>query len=120
MLAEIIGGYLADSLALLADAGHMFSDAAALGLSLFAAWIAQRPPTPQAQLRLLPGRDSGRAGQRRHADRDLDRDLHRSLPSFDMRRRKVAGPLMVSIAAGGLVVNIAGLADPAAAASRKA
>ena len=47
MLAEVVGGYMADSLALLADAGHMFSDAAALGLSLFAAWIAQRPPTPQ-------------------------------------------------------------------------
>ncbi len=43
MFAEIIGGYLADSLALLADAGHMFSDVAALGLSLFATWISQRP-----------------------------------------------------------------------------
>ncbi len=38
---------MADSLALWADAGHMFSDAAALGLSLFAAWIAQRPATPE-------------------------------------------------------------------------
>ena len=47
MVAEIIGGLLANSLALLADAGHMFSDAAALGLSLFAAWIAGRPATPQ-------------------------------------------------------------------------
>src|SRR6478609_5556175 len=47
MVAEIVGGYLSDSLALLADAGHMFSDAAALALSLFAAWIAARPPTPQ-------------------------------------------------------------------------
>lgn len=44
MAAEAIGGWLANSLALLADAGHMFSDAAALGLSLFALWIAQRPP----------------------------------------------------------------------------
>jgi cobalt-zinc-cadmium efflux system protein len=45
MLAEIIGGLLTNSLALLADAGHMFSDAAALGLSLFALRIAERPPT---------------------------------------------------------------------------
>lgn len=45
--AEIFGSWLADSLALWADAGHMFSDAAALGLSLFAAWIAQRPATPE-------------------------------------------------------------------------
>ena len=51
MVAEIVGGYLSDSLALLADAGHMFSDAAALALSLFAAWIAARPPTPQHRFR---------------------------------------------------------------------
>ena len=45
MVAEIVGGLLTGSLALLADAGHMLSDAAALGLSLFAAWLAVRPPT---------------------------------------------------------------------------
>ena len=47
MLAEIIGGLAANSLALLADAGHMFSDAAALGLSLVAVMLAQRPATAQ-------------------------------------------------------------------------
>ncbi len=47
MVAELVGGWLSNSLALLADAGHMFSDAAALGLSLFAAWIVRRPPTAQ-------------------------------------------------------------------------
>ncbi|HEX3871445.1 MAG TPA: cation diffusion facilitator family transporter [Pirellulales bacterium] len=46
MVAEIVGGYLADSLALLADAGHMLADVAALALSLAALWIAERPPTP--------------------------------------------------------------------------
>ena len=45
MLAELIGGLIANSLALIADAGHMVSDAAALGLGLFAMWIAQRPHT---------------------------------------------------------------------------
>lgn len=43
MGAEIVGGLLTNSLALLADAGHMFSDAAALGLALFALWFARRP-----------------------------------------------------------------------------
>ncbi|MBD0319048.1 MAG: cation transporter, partial [Gemmatimonadetes bacterium] len=43
MLAEAVGGYVAGSLALLADAGHMLSDVGALALSLFAAWIAHRP-----------------------------------------------------------------------------
>lgn len=47
MVAEVVGGILAHSLALLADAGHMLSDAAALGLALFAAWIARRPPSPR-------------------------------------------------------------------------
>jgi|HigsolmetaAR201D_1030396.scaffolds.fasta_scaffold01016_12 cation diffusion facilitator family transporter len=46
MVAEIIGGLWTNSLALLADASHMGTDAAALGLSLFAVWIAQRPATP--------------------------------------------------------------------------
>jgi cobalt-zinc-cadmium efflux system protein len=46
MVAEIVGGLLTNSLALLADAGHMASDAAALCLSLFALWVADsRPPS---------------------------------------------------------------------------
>jgi cobalt-zinc-cadmium efflux system protein len=44
-LVEAVGGWWADSLALLGDAGHMLSDAAALGLAAFAAWIGRRPPT---------------------------------------------------------------------------
>ncbi len=47
MVAELVGGVLSGSLALLADAGHMLSDAASLGLALFALWIAARPPTAQ-------------------------------------------------------------------------
>ena len=46
MVAEALGGWWSHSLALLADAGHMLSDVAALGLSLFAAWISRRAPTP--------------------------------------------------------------------------
>jgi cobalt-zinc-cadmium efflux system protein len=45
LVVEVVGGILANSLALLADAGHMLSDVGALGLSLLAlAWTA-RPPT---------------------------------------------------------------------------
>ncbi|MFC2025152.1 cation diffusion facilitator family transporter [Chloroflexota bacterium] len=46
MVAEVIGGILSNSLALLADAGHMLVDALALGLALFAINIARRPATP--------------------------------------------------------------------------
>ena len=40
---EIASAFLAGSLALLADAGHMLTDAAALGGALFASWVAARP-----------------------------------------------------------------------------
>ncbi|MDH5728036.1 MAG: cation diffusion facilitator family transporter [Gammaproteobacteria bacterium] len=42
---EVAGGLWADSLALLGDASHMFSDTFALGLALFAAWLAKKPPS---------------------------------------------------------------------------
>ena len=45
MIAEVIGGWLTGSLALLADAGHMLADVAALALALIAAWFASRPAT---------------------------------------------------------------------------
>lgn len=44
---EVFAGLVAGSLALLADAAHMLSDGLALGLALFAAWLAQRPATPE-------------------------------------------------------------------------
>src|SRR5687768_15640169 len=46
-IVELAASLLAGSLALLADAGHMFSDALALGLALFAAWLARRPATAE-------------------------------------------------------------------------
>ncbi len=45
MLVEFIGGLLTNSLALMADAGHMLTDAAALALSTFALWFSSRPAT---------------------------------------------------------------------------
>lgn len=43
LIAEVVGGLLSNSLALLSDAGHMFSDVVAQGLSLAALLIAARP-----------------------------------------------------------------------------
>ncbi len=45
MIAEVAGGLISNSLALLGDAGHMFTDIFSLGLSLFAIKMAQRPST---------------------------------------------------------------------------
>src|SRR5438552_19169105 len=44
MVVEALGGFMANSLALMSDAAHMMADAAAIGLPLFALRIASRPP----------------------------------------------------------------------------
>src|SRR5438270_1088027 len=47
-IVEIVGGWLAGSLALLSDAGHMVTDVAALAVALFAQHLARRPPSRKA------------------------------------------------------------------------
>jgi cobalt-zinc-cadmium efflux system protein len=108
MVAEAVGGWLSHSLALLADAGHMLSDVAALGLSLFAAWISRRPPTPArsygfyrteilaalinaATLIAISVWIFVEAYRRLHAPPE------------------VAGGMLMVIATGGLFVNLAGM-----------
>lgn len=44
-LLELVGGWWTNSLALLSDAAHMFTDVAALGLGWFALWMSERPPS---------------------------------------------------------------------------
>ena len=44
-LGEALGGWWTGSLALVSDAGHMFTDAGALMLGALAAWMARRPPS---------------------------------------------------------------------------
>ncbi|HXH89507.1 MAG TPA: cation diffusion facilitator family transporter [Gaiellaceae bacterium] len=46
-VAEVIGGVLTGSLALLADAGHMLSDTGSIAVALVAIWLARRPATAQ-------------------------------------------------------------------------
>src|SRR4028118_1937393 len=60
LAVEVVGGLLTGSLALLADAGHMASDAVSLGLALFAVWLAERPASPQPRLRGKGARQGGR------------------------------------------------------------
>ena len=108
MVAEVVGGLLTNSLALLADAGHMLSDAAALALSLFAIWIAQKPPTP------------------RHTYGYYRTEILAALVNgatlvaisiyifYEAYQRigeppEVQGALMMGIATGGLLINLIGL-----------
>ena len=44
MILEILGGFITNSIALLSDAGHMFTHAFAIGISLLATTIARKPP----------------------------------------------------------------------------
>ena len=47
MLAEVVGGVISGSLALLSDAGHMVTDAMSIALALFAMKVADRPPSAE-------------------------------------------------------------------------
>ena len=47
MLAEVVGGILSGSLALIADAGHMLTDALAIGMAFAAMWMAERSATAE-------------------------------------------------------------------------
>jgi cobalt-zinc-cadmium efflux system protein len=51
MAVEVIGGLWTGSLALLADAAHMLTDAGGLALALIAVRFAERPTTPQRSAR---------------------------------------------------------------------
>ena len=53
LVVEIVGGLATNSLALLADAGHMFTDVLALALAIFMARLAERPPTHDRTFGLL-------------------------------------------------------------------
>jgi cobalt-zinc-cadmium efflux system protein len=45
-VAEVVGGFVSNSLALFADAGHMLTDVGALALSLFVFWFSRQPAAP--------------------------------------------------------------------------
>lgn len=108
MVAELVGGMLTNSLALLADAGHMFGDAAALGLALFALWFARRPASSKHtfgyyRTEILAALANG-ATLIAVAGIILIEAIQRLGHPPD-----VQGGLMTGIAAGGLVVNLLGL-----------
>jgi cobalt-zinc-cadmium efflux system protein len=108
MVAEVVGGLLSGSLALLADAGHMLSDAGALALSLFAIWIAQRPPTPSKtwgyyRIEILAALINGAAL--------VALSIFILFEAVERIRQpaEVRAPLMMAVAAGGLLINLISL-----------
>jgi len=104
MVAEAVGGWVTGSLALLADAGHMLSDVAALALALFALRMAERPPTRKHtygfhRLEILAALVNGATL--------LAIAVLIVVEAVERLRspHPVDAPWMVVIAAGGLVIN---------------
>lgn len=108
MTAEIIGGLISNSLALLADAGHMLSDAGALVIALVAMRIARRPASPThtfgyQRAEILAAFANGAALVAIAIVIAYQAITRIGSPP------EVDGPLMLVVAAGGLVINLAGL-----------
>lgn len=105
MIAEAIGGWLTNSLALIADAGHMLTDVAALSLTLFAIWFATRPATSKKtygyyRLEILAAFVNGIAL--------VLLSIWIIYEAFERWQAppEIAGMQLTLIAAGGLIVNI--------------
>ena len=109
LLVEVVGGWVANSLALLADAGHMLTDVGALALSLFVSWFSRRPATPRrtyGSLRweILGALLNGAALLAASAFILWESVQRLAAPE------PVRGGLMLAVALGGLVVNAVGVA----------
>lgn len=108
MVAEILGGIFSNSLALLSDAGHMLTDALALGLSLLAMNLARRPATATKTFGYL------RAEIMAALANGVVLILISVVIFYEAYQRFQAtaiikGPLMLIVAGIGLVANIIGL-----------
>src|SRR5438105_13200299 len=106
LVVELVGGWLAGSLALLADAAHMLADVAALGLALIAAWIAQRPATPERsfgfmRLEILAALINGAVLFAIAIAIGIEAWHRLNVPQL------VNGPLLLGVAAVGFVANLA-------------
>ncbi len=109
LLAEVAGALLSGSLALLADAGHMATDALGIGLALGAVTLAQRPASSRRtfgwqRLEILAAVGNG-----------LLLGAVAVYVLVEAVRRigrppEIGATLMIVVAAGGLVINLAGMA----------
>ena len=105
MVVELVGGWLAGSLALIADAGHMLSDTSAIFLSLLAFRVADRPPDLRrtygyGRTEILAALVNGAAlfGLALWIGWEAVERVREPQP--------VDGPLLMAVAAAGLLVNV--------------
>jgi cobalt-zinc-cadmium efflux system protein len=105
MIAEVVGGYLTNSLALIADAGHMLTDVAGIALTLAAIWFGGRKPSEKKtygyyRLEILAAFINGLVLV------GLSFWIVIEAISRFRSPQQVLATEMTAIAAGGLVINI--------------
>ncbi|MDJ0907966.1 MAG: cation diffusion facilitator family transporter [Woeseiaceae bacterium] len=105
MVVEVIGGLLAGSLALLADAGHMLTDTMALGLAAAAFHVSKRAPDARRtfgyqRFQILAAFVNGLT-----LVVIVGWILFEAVMRF-LEPREILGPMMLAVAAAGLAVNI--------------
>ncbi len=106
MVVEVVGGLLSGSLALLADAGHMLTDTMALALAAAAFRVSKRPPNARLsfgyqRFQILAAFVNGLS-----LLLIVGWILFEAVMRF-IEPKPVAGPLMLAVAAAGLLVNVA-------------
>lgn len=106
MIAELVGGLLSNSLALLADAAHMLTDVGAIALSLFALWFARKPASAEKTYGYLRWEILAALVNGVTLVVLALFIFWEAWDRFD-DPQPVEGGLMLAVAAGGLVVNIA-------------
>ncbi|MCU0611192.1 MAG: cation diffusion facilitator family transporter, partial [Candidatus Eisenbacteria bacterium] len=105
LVVEAAGGLLSNSLALLADAGHMLTDVAALAVALVAARLALLPPNPRRTFGLLRAEVLGAFLNGATLVVIVGFIAVRAYQRL-ASRPQIEGPLMLAVAVGGLVANI--------------
>lgn len=105
LIVEVVGGIVSNSIALLADAGHMLTDVAALALSLFVAWFSHQPVTARKSFgylrwEILAAFLNGSALLLISAAIIFESIMRLRAPE------PISGGLMLWVAAAGLIVNV--------------
>ncbi len=106
LIVEVLGGILTNSLALLADAGHMLTDVGALALAIFVAYLARKPATPGKTYGLLRAEVIGAFINGATLVIIVGFILWEAWERLG-KNQVIDGPVMVVIAVFGLLANVA-------------
>ena len=109
LVAEVIGGLVTGSLALLADAGHMLTDVGGLALALFAIRFAEKPATPQRTYGYYRAEILAALANAVVLVLISLYILYEAYQRFQTPAQIESGA-MLAVAAGGLLVNVIGMA----------